>query len=75
MRRQRNKLHPHHLESSMVNTLAQTLSLAITRVYVLSCSDVSHPLQPHGLLPARLLCPWNFPGKNTGVRCHFLLRC
>ena len=23
--------------------------------------------------PARLLCPWNFPGKNTGVSCHFLL--
>ena len=22
---------------------------------------------------ARLLCPWNFPGKNTGVGCHFLL--
>ena len=25
------------------------------------------------LQPARLLCPWNFPGKNTGVRCHSLL--
>ena len=23
---------------------------------------------------ARLLCPWNFPGKNTGVGCHFLLQ-
>ena len=29
-------------------------------------------LLPHGLQPARLLCPWNFPGKNTGVGCHFL---
>ena len=29
---------------------------------------------PHGLLPARLLCPWDFPGKNTGVGCHFLLQ-
>ena len=26
-------------------------------------------LQPHGLQPARLLCPWDFPGKNTGVGC------
>ena len=26
----------------------------------------SDSLQPHGLLPARLLCPWNSPGKNTG---------
>ena len=25
-------------------------------------------------LPARLFCPWDFPGKNTGVDCHFLLQ-
>ena len=31
-------------------------------------------LQPHGLQPSRLLCPWDFPGKNTGVGCHFLLQ-
>ena len=31
-------------------------------------------LRPHGVLPARLLCPWNFPGKNTRVGCHFLLQ-
>ena len=29
-------------------------------------------LRPHGL--ARLLCPWDSPGKNTGVGCHFLLQ-
>ena len=28
----------------------------------------------HGLQPARLLCLWDFPGKNTGVGCHFLLQ-
>ena len=31
-------------------------------------------LRPHGLWPARLLCPWDSPGKNTGVGCHFLLQ-
>ena len=31
-------------------------------------------LQPHGLWPSRLLCPWVSPGKNTGVGCHFLLQ-
>ena len=33
----------------------------------------SHPtlLQPHRLQPTMLLCPWDFPGKNTGVGCHF----
>ena len=29
---------------------------------------------PHGLQPARLLCPWGFPGKNTGGGCHFLVQ-
>ena len=27
-----------------------------------------------GLSPSRLLCPWNFPDKNVGVGCHFLLQ-
>ena len=39
-----------------------------------SRSAVSDSLQPHGLLPARLLCPQNAPGKDTGVGCHFLLQ-
>ena len=30
--------------------------------------------QLHGLQPTRLLCPWDFPGKNTGVGYHFLLQ-
>ena len=30
-------------------------------------------LQPHGLQPSRLLCPWGFPGKDTGRGCHALL--
>ena len=28
---------------------------------------------PYGLWPTRLLCPWDSPGKNTGVGCHALL--
>ena len=30
---------------------------------------------PHGLQSTRLLCPWDSPGKNTGVGCRFLLQC
>ena len=41
---------------------------------MLSHSVVFNSLQPHRLQPARLLCPWDFPGKNTGVGCHFLLQ-
>ena len=40
---------------------------------VFSCSVVSDSLQPHGLQPTRLLCPWDFPGKSAGVGCHCLL--
>ena len=29
---------------------------------------------PHGPWPARILCPWAFPGKNTGLGCRFLLQ-
>ena len=35
---------------------------------------VSDSLRPRGLQPTRLLCPWDFPGKNAGVGCHFLLQ-
>ena len=38
-------------------------------------SVVSDSVRPHGLQPTRLLCPWDSPGKNTGVGCHFLLQC
>ena len=37
-------------------------------------SVVSDFLRPHGLQPTRLLCPWDFPSKNTGMGCHFLLQ-
>ena len=36
---------------------------------VLSHSVVSDSLRPYGLQPARLLCPWDSPGKNAGVGC------
>ena len=36
---------------------------------------MSDSVQPHRQKPARLPCPWDSPGKNTGVGCHFLLQC
>ena len=39
-----------------------------------SHSVVSDFLRPHGLQPTRLLCPWDFSGKNTGVGWHSLLQ-
>ena len=40
-----------------------------------SHSVVSDSLWPRGLWLNRLLHPWDFPGKSTGVGCHFLLQC
>ena len=39
-----------------------------------SRSVMSDSQRPHGLQPTRLLRPWDFPGKGTGVGCHCLLR-
>ena len=43
-------------------------------VYVYARSVMSNSLWPCGLQPARLLYPWDSPGKNPGVGCHFLLQ-
>ena len=36
---------------------------------------MSDSVRPQRRQPTRLLCPWDSPGKNTGVGCHFLLQC
>ena len=41
---------------------------------LLSCSVVSDSVRPHRRQPTRLPRPWDSPGKNTGVGCHFLLQ-
>ena len=52
----------------MVDTLVNL------RYLLLSCSDVSDSLKPFQLQLVRLLCPWDFSGKNTRVDCPFLLQ-
>ena len=42
-----------------------------TYVHVLSCVQL---FGPHGLQLARLLCPWDFPGRNTTAGCPFYSR-
>ena len=39
-----------------------------------SHSVVSDSSRPHGLQPTRLPCPWDYPGKSTGMGYHCLLR-
>ena len=38
-------------------------------------SVVSDSVRPHRQQPTTFCLPWNSPGKNTGVCCHFLLQC
>ena len=59
-------LHCFHV-LAMVNSAA-------VKIEVHTYSVMSESLQPHRLLPTRFLCPWDYPGKNTGVGCHFLLQ-
>ena len=41
---------------------------------LLSCFSRVDSVRPHRWQPTRLPCPWDSPGKNTGVGCHFLLQ-
>ena len=63
-------------ESDITERVSLSLSSCFLRQCACmgTCSVVSDPLRPHGLQLARLLSPWNFPGKNIGVGCHFLLQ-
>ena len=50
------------------------VAISFSNAWKWSCSVVSNSLRPHGLQPTRLLRPWDFPGKSTGVGCHRLLQ-
>ena len=61
--------------SLWLEVLRSTLSVIFKyTVCVLSHSVVSYSSQTHGLWLAKLLCPWDSPGNNTEVSCHFLLQ-
>ena len=54
-----------------VHGVTKSRTAATAAKSVQSCPTV----QPHRWQPTRLLCPWDSPGKNTGLGCHFLLQC
>ena len=69
---------PHHFSYQVYSIESQFLQdpsyfqfLGISSV----TSVVSDSVQPHRWQHTRLLRPWDSPGKNTGVGCHFLLQC
>ena len=56
-----------------VHTIFNKLTVFLLLLQV--ASVVSNSVQPHRGQPTRLPRPWDSPGKNTGVGCHFLLQC
>ena len=57
----------------LCNYLTVCRNLCCCCFYV--ASVVSDSVRPHRWQPTRLPRPWDSPGKNTGVGCHFLLQC
>ena len=51
------------------------INLFITAAAAAAAAKSSVVSNPHRQQPTRLLRPWDSPGKNTGVGCHFLLQC
>ena len=60
-----------NLECKLGQPLQKTVCCSCCSV----ASVVSDSVRPHRWQPTRLPRPWDSPGKNTGVGCHFLLRC
>ena len=58
-------------KSKLIQYFGSTVNLYMVMVQLPSHIRL---LQPHGLQPTRPFCPWDSPGKNTGMGCHFLLQ-
>ena len=48
------------------------VAVCFSNAWKWSHSVMSDSSRPPGLQPTRLICPWDFPGKSTGVVCHCL---
>ena len=73
-------LKPAWTSGSSWFTYCWSLAWRILNITSVCCccwvaSVVSDSVQPHWRQPTRVLCPWDSPGKNTGVGCHLLLQC
>ena len=60
-------------EGAKIGRVPTTFIIERNRLCCLVASVMSDSLGPHGLQPTRVLRPWDFPGRSTGVGCHFLL--
>ena len=58
----------------MFNNENEETAAAAAAKSLQSCPTLCNPVRPHRQQPTRLPHPWDSPGKNIGVGCHFLLQ-
>ena len=63
------------VESQESETTERLTHITDTLLLLLLLTKSCPTVRPHRWQPTRLPCPWDSPGKNTGVGCHFLLQC
>ena len=68
-------LNRHFFREGIRRPRGRLKVLNITNYYCYVASVVYSSVRPHRRQPPRLPRPWDSPGKNTGVGCHFLLHC
>ena len=66
-----------HIISDYLSRIKSNRVFTLLKILCCCCQVTSvmpNSLQSHGLYLTGLLCPWDSPGKNTGVGCHALLQ-
>ena len=72
-----NSFIEYSQDSQVTDLVLQLQNFPYLQAFCCCCSVasvMSDSLQPYGLQPTRLLCPWDSLGKNTGLGCHALLQ-
>ena len=64
----KENIHDQQAHEKMFNIISYCCCCCVASV-------MSDSVRPHSQQPTRLPRPWDSPGKNTGVGCHFLLQC
>ena len=68
-----NNLQTEELLDYLNDYYTETNTPKGSRIFQINDDDITiNVLQPHRGQPSRLHCPWDSPGKNTGLGCHFL---
>ena len=65
--------HPGSPRMFITFIFDKTKKETIINIMLFSCKVMSDSFVTPWTVPARLLCPWDFPSKNNGMGCHFLL--